>query len=577
VFYDVNGDGLPDNDGEPGINGVTMRLYQGSACTGTPKKTMVTAGNGNYDFINLMAGTYCVDVDESTLPAGYALTTGNEPLTVVLAEWQDYNTADFGYRAQCVDGSPNLALVRGARDDLGMTLPDYQDYACVIIEPARGAIGDLVWNDANGNGVPDLYDSDGDGIPDTPEPGLGGAVVRLTLPGGGTIDATTTTTGFYQFIHLPAGHYVVDVVSVPAGYYPTTSNHPHPVDLGQGQIYSDADFGYAGKGNISGTIFYDWDEDGQQNLLINETGIGNVEACLYSDHAPIGLFDPSDTLQACQNTDPAGAYVFMNYLPGPYLVVQTQPAGLQSTTPNVRAVTLIVVGSSGSAPNNNFGEIVYDRAGDFAWVDSNGNGVQDPGETTGLYGVPIRLTGTNVMGTHVDITVTTTITGYYIAGNLLPGTYTASAPTTFGNYVRTSPGSLTTTLTVSDTEDLGLDFGYLAPTGFWLTQFEATAGASEVQLTWAVQLNGVSAPQFQVWRAAAGGPWKQVTQSWVVAAGNDGQAASYSFTDAAVQAGVTYQYCLVGESGESFGPVQVTVPATNPAGNRRFYVPFVNR
>jgi hypothetical protein len=243
----------------------------------------------------------------------------------------------------------------------------------------------------------------------------------------------------------------------------------------------------------------------------------------------------------------------------------------------VRAVTLIVVGSSGSAPNNNFGEIVYDRAGDFAWVDSNGNGVQDPGETTGLYGVPIRLTGTNVMGTHVDITVTTTITGYYIAGNLLPGTYTASAPTTFGNYVRTSPGSLTTTLTVSDTEDLGLDFGYLAPTGFWLTQFEATAGASEVQLTWAVQLNGVSAPQFQVWRAAAGGPWKQVTQSWVVAAGNDGQAASYSFTDAAVQAGVTYQYCLVGESGESFGPVQVTVPATNPAGNRRFYVPFVNR
>ena len=54
--------------GEPGLNGVNVNLY-GGACpatgrpTGTPQMTHVTAGDGDYDFGNLAAGSYCVAVD----------------------------------------------------------------------------------------------------------------------------------------------------------------------------------------------------------------------------------------------------------------------------------------------------------------------------------------------------------------------------------------------------------------------------------------------------------------------------------------------------------------------------------
>ncbi|MDW8270403.1 MAG: hypothetical protein RMN24_14680, partial [Anaerolineae bacterium] len=132
-----------------------LALKPATTLGGTPLATTVTAGNGHYLFGSLPAGTYCVDVDESTLPPTYALTTANDPLTVTLSTGQAYTEADFGYRGQCPDGTANIAMTNGVRDETGVTLPGRSSLACVTIREAAGSIGDYVWNDINGNGVQD--------------------------------------------------------------------------------------------------------------------------------------------------------------------------------------------------------------------------------------------------------------------------------------------------------------------------------------------------------------------------------------------------------------------------------------
>ncbi len=107
VWYDLDSQG--DQDGsEVGINGVTVRLYNG-ACgpSGSAIQTKVTSGNGNYLFSSLPAGTYCVAADTSTLPApGYIQTnsgTVSNPKSVTIGSGGSNLDIDFGYVAnQCL-------------------------------------------------------------------------------------------------------------------------------------------------------------------------------------------------------------------------------------------------------------------------------------------------------------------------------------------------------------------------------------------------------------------------------------------------------------------------------------------
>ncbi len=64
VWYDLDVDGIQD-EGEAGVAGVTVHLYDG---IGTPLASMVTDGNGNYLFTDLIPGDYQVGF---VLPEGY--------------------------------------------------------------------------------------------------------------------------------------------------------------------------------------------------------------------------------------------------------------------------------------------------------------------------------------------------------------------------------------------------------------------------------------------------------------------------------------------------------------------------
>ncbi|HSN77113.1 MAG TPA: SdrD B-like domain-containing protein [Anaerolineae bacterium] len=125
-----------------------------------------------------------------------------------------------------------------------------------------GEIGDYVWHDANRDQVQDsneqgidnvrveLYKDDGDGV------------FESSGPNGDSFQGfkTTTAGGKYLFQDLKAGDYWVYVVesTVPAGYTTTTYNSPMLVNLGEGESYLDADFGYA----IPSTLDYGDAPDG---------------------------------------------------------------------------------------------------------------------------------------------------------------------------------------------------------------------------------------------------------------------------------------------------------------------------
>ncbi len=101
VWLDADGDGVQDG-GETGINGVTVNLRDSG---GNLLATQVTAGDGNYTFANLAAGTYTVEVVATTLPAGLAQTYDLDGLatahraTLSLAAGESRTDVDFGYRA----------------------------------------------------------------------------------------------------------------------------------------------------------------------------------------------------------------------------------------------------------------------------------------------------------------------------------------------------------------------------------------------------------------------------------------------------------------------------------------------
>ena len=205
VWNDINGDGIQDGGPEVGIDGVAVQLYRDVAPIGTLDGSdiplgppILTNGGGAYDFANLVAGTYLVDVDEASAPlVGFSLTGGTDPLPVSITAGEDYNAADFGFQQQ------------------------------------NASIGDFVWNDVNGNGVQD----------GGPEAGIDGVAVQLyrdVVPIG-TLDGSdiplgppilTNGGGNYSFTNLAAGTYIVDVDEASApllGFVLTTANDPLPV------------------------------------------------------------------------------------------------------------------------------------------------------------------------------------------------------------------------------------------------------------------------------------------------------------------------------------------------------------
>jgi uncharacterized repeat protein (TIGR01451 family) len=178
--------------------------------------------------------------------------------------------------------------------------------------------------------------------------------------------------------------------------------------------------------SLAGTVYEDTNNDGAK--AAGEAGINNVTLTLA------GTDDYGNAVNVTATSNASGAFSFSNRSPGTYTLTETQPsgwldgidaAGSAGGTPAAvgsDSISAIVLAGNTNATGYLLGELRPAKVSGYVFVDANANATRDGGETTGVAGVTMTLTGTADTGA-VNQTATTGANGSYSFDNLRPGTY----------------------------------------------------------------------------------------------------------------------------------------------------------
>jgi protocatechuate 3,4-dioxygenase beta subunit len=291
------------------------------------------------------------------------------------------------------------------------------------------------------------YDANNNGIMDANEAGIAGATVTLTGQDDiGSVSKSTTTAadGSYHFDNLRPGTYTLsetqpggyldgkDTIGTPGGA--TLNDKFTNINLSEGVQGANNNFGELKPSSLYGFVYADTNQDGQREA--GKPGISGVTITLA------GIDDRGNAVNQVATTDNNGFYDFVGLRPGTYTITETQPAGWQDSNNNLGTLGGTVGTNEFSGiglPNAtvgrdyNFGETKGVGLSGFVYVDSNNNGLKDPGEA-GIAGVTVTLTGVDVLGNAVNRTQLTAADGSYNFTNLKPGVYTI-AETQPGGYL----------------------------------------------------------------------------------------------------------------------------------------------
>lgn len=478
VWNDKNNNGIVDN-GEPGLGAITVNLWSDPEGDGVPNAklgTTTTNSQGSYLFTGLGEGKFIVQVDGTTLPAGFVTSSGKNGSVSGFYEPAPNNAVDNNDNGSLVN---SLILSGPITLTLG-TAPTGEPATPGITDPATDAnsnvtidfgfyrplsLGNLVWSDFNNSGTVD-----------TGEPGLPNRVVDLFDGTGNLVSSTTTdANGNYRFNNLNPNDYYVEVLPGPGigsskgpgnKYEPGAAandnidnddNGSQPGALGtvvrsttitlsvgdepaeSGTYNPTLDIGLLATAKVSGFVYIDPNIDGKFITTAGDKPLGGVTITISGTDVGGNKVATRTT-----KTDATGFYQFTELPPGTYTITETQPGGilvdgidsigsLGGTTPANDKLTVTLLPND-NGQNYNFGEIPPASAFGGVYVDSNRNGRPDPGERP-IPGVAITISGTAYAGTSLarpltaadlpggSLTVVTNGAGRWEFPVLPPGNY----------------------------------------------------------------------------------------------------------------------------------------------------------
>lgn len=361
VWFDRDGDGVQDAD-EPGIPGVKVMIAIGDA----DPVTVTTDANGQWSFTAAPFTTYTIMIDPSMADVS-GIDEVDDPADLLPT------TADAGDTDE-LDSDMDLDTLKITAVTGAPSANDHSFDAGFVIEPVTLEIGNLVW-----------LDNDNDGIAEMGEPGIEGVTVELWIDTDADgikdtkVDQTVTDAdGHYVFSGLAKDTYYLAIPaqwgdgepldglasSVPPfidanndsdnddnGMGPFSANgavmsgpvalmaDTEPADEVErdGKTERDVspsgtadtnsnlsvDFGFYPTAKVGDTVWYDTDNDGEQDP--DEAGVPNVTVHLCdADMNPI----------ATTQTDENGMYMFGDLRPGEFMIcfdLDTLPDGYSPT------------------------------------------------------------------------------------------------------------------------------------------------------------------------------------------------------------------------------------------------------
>jgi len=430
VWTDANGNGQQDAS-EAGVANVIVTLTGGGAdglLSTTEDNTTVTTttnANGNYKFTNLTPGMeYQVKFSAPTGTVFTAQDKGND------ASDSDANSSGLSQIVKLASGENNTTI------DAGVYTP--------------ASLGDRVWVDANGNGQQDSSEA---GVANATVTLIGGGADGLlsTTEDNTTVTTTTDADGNYRFTGLTPGMEYQVKFSAPTGTVFTTqdkgndasdsdansSGFSQIVKLASGENNTTIDAGVYIPASLGDRVWVDANGNGQQDS--SETGIANATVTLIGGGADGLISTTEDNTTVTTTTDADGNYKFTGLTPGMEYQVQfaapegsvftAQDKGNDASDSDANSSGLSQIVKLASGENNTTIDAgVYNPAslGDRVWMDANGNGQQDSGET-GVANATVTLTGGGADGLlsttedNTTVTTTTDANGNYKFTNLTPG------------------------------------------------------------------------------------------------------------------------------------------------------------
>lgn len=569
VWADYDGDGVQD-PGEVGIGGVELTVTGPSYAAGT---VVTTAADGSYLIAGLAAGTYTVEVDVSTLPFGFGTVPTN-------------NDNDKS-RTQSVPSDSGVYTY-----DFGFNAPG-----------ALGSIGDFVFVDSN---------SDGDW--DTGEPAIQDVTLSLyTDPNndgdpseGEQIAATVTDiNGEYLFSGLQAGNYVVvvtDLNNVLGDSNPTSDPDETGVctdcdgwgasSLTAGSMDdTTVDFGYNSAGGTIGNFIW-FDQNGDGDADTGEYGIQGITVDLWVDVDENGVITAEvDNYLRTETTDENGLYKFTGLAPDIYLVSVSDEDGIltgytwtdgadgvdNNSQDDPYQVTLTALNL-----NNYTADFGYDgpatsySIGNLVWLDENGSGYKNSGES-GLADITLVLyfdtdqDGTIDVGEPIIRRDTTDANGAYLFeelpngfyivevtddNNVLSAYYHTTGTADTNDYSQDTPYAVQ----ISDGSVLYVDFGYSPEeaTAVVIGEFGAYDDGGNVIVRWqTVSEQGTIG--FYLYRLNENsGRFHQLNSKMMPGLLHSPTGGWYSYQDSSAKTGTVYTYQL--EEVEARGKINTYGP-----------------